>query len=74
MTLEGWPDITDAAVSISWGWGLYCIAFIMVTNMSLINLATGVVVKKVMVSAADKAYGTPCARARAPGRVAGRFK
>lgn len=50
-TLEGWPDISDAAMQESPVWGVYFILFILLTNMSLMNLVTGVICEKVMEKA-----------------------
>merc|ERR1712196_303256 len=51
VTPEGWPGIADASMKLSPLWGVYWIFLIMVTNMPLLNLVTGVVVEKVHDSA-----------------------
>lgn len=54
VTLEGWPDISDATMEESPAWAVYFIVFILVTNMSLMNLVTGVICEKVMEKKKDK--------------------
>mmetsp|Transcript_26648 Transcript_26648/g.48847 ORF Transcript_26648/g.48847 Transcript_26648/m.48847 type:complete len:662 (+) Transcript_26648:59-2044(+) len=68
ITLEAWPEINRQAMEVSWLWGFYFVAFIMIMNLALVNLVTGVIMEGVMSIAAQEGrwhgdmYGIEAAR------------
>jgi voltage-gated sodium channel len=49
MTLEGWPDIARVTMAhYHWSLALVFVAFIMVVNITLLNLVTGIIVENVL--------------------------
>lgn len=47
LTLEGYPDVADAAGEVTWVWYLYIIGFIIISSILVINLVTGIIVEHV---------------------------
>eukprot|EP00971_Amphidinium_carterae_P290242 5762905-Amphidinium_carterae.1 len=58
-------------MEVSWLWGFYFVAYIMLMNLALVNLVTGVIMEGVMSIAAQEGrwdgdmYGVEAARFRA---------
>lgn len=48
LTLESWPDILGWAMEQSNWWVMYFLTYIMITNLALVNLITGVILDGVM--------------------------
>lgn len=53
LTLEGFPPIIEAAGNVHWGWYFYFAAFILFSNVVLMNLVTGIVCESVVNNAKD---------------------
>jgi len=53
MTLEQWPDILASAMEVNVLWAPYFIFFIFLTNLTLVNLVTGLIIESVIENAQD---------------------
>mmetsp|Transcript_112500 Transcript_112500/g.195209 ORF Transcript_112500/g.195209 Transcript_112500/m.195209 type:complete len:886 (-) Transcript_112500:92-2749(-) len=47
LTLEGYPDVAEAAGKVSWIWYIYFVIFIVMSSILVINLVTGIIVEHV---------------------------
>jgi len=48
VTLEGWPDVAQAAMKHNRLWALYFVFMIILTNFALVNLMVGVIVERII--------------------------
>jgi len=57
ITLEAWPDINEEAMKVSTWWVVYFVGFIVVTNLALVNLITGMIMEGVLESGKEDHLG-----------------
>lgn len=53
MTLEQWVDICNAAMEVNPLWAVYFLCFIILTNLTLVNLVTGLIITGVVEHARE---------------------
>ena len=53
MTLEQWVDICNNAMEVSPFWAIYFLCFIILTNLTLVNLVTGLIITGVVEHARE---------------------
>ena len=53
MTLEQWVDICNAAMEVNPLWAIYFLCFIILTNLTLVNLVTGLIITGVVEHARE---------------------
>ena len=54
VLIEAWPDIAGEMMLDSYLWGVYVVAFLLISNFAVLNVVTGVICERVLLLAANQ--------------------